>query len=231
MEEFAVALDDREDVTTDAGDGPVGRAVAPRARVVAAQPEGLMLEALTGMLEAAGFDVVGRCTCRTQLPACLAAHSPDIALVDERFDGDSIIEARRALPNGRLVLLASTVDPVLARETLELDVDAVLLKTTSWADVAGALERVLAGDAVFPAGWLRAARQCEPSSPVPALSPRQHEVLELLSEGLSNDLIADRLFISTNTVKFHIAGIYSRLGVRNRVEAARALSELQTPGS
>jgi DNA-binding NarL/FixJ family response regulator len=201
----------------------------PGGRVVLAQPHGLVLEALTRMLESAGFDVVGYCTCASELPVCLAAHSPDIALVDEQFDGGmaTIAEARRALPQGRLVLLASTVDPALARETLELDVDAVLLKTASCADLVRSLEHVLAGDAVFPAGWLRAARRSQHAASSAVLSRRQREVLELLSEGLSNEAIAARLFISANTVKFHISAIYGRLGVRNRVEAARALDDLQ----
>jgi LuxR family transcriptional regulator, maltose regulon positive regulatory protein len=55
------------------------------------------------------------------------------------------------------------------------------------------------------------------------LSGRQREVLELLALGASNREIAGRLYISPNTVKFHLREIYSRLGVRNRVEATRRL--------
>jgi DNA-binding NarL/FixJ family response regulator len=55
------------------------------------------------------------------------------------------------------------------------------------------------------------------------LSERQREVLELLALGASNGDIAARLYISVNTVKFHVREIYARLGVRNRVEAARLL--------
>ena len=55
------------------------------------------------------------------------------------------------------------------------------------------------------------------------LSSRQLEVLHLLAQGLPNELIAERLFISRNTVKFHVAAIYQRLGVTNRVQAAQAL--------
>ena len=90
-----------------------------------------------------------------------------------------------------------------------------------------ALARIAAGDAVFPAGWLSAARRAG-DAPEAALSPRQLEVLELLAEGLPNDVIAKRLFISRNTVKFHVAAIYQRLGVSNRVQAAHALDSLRT---
>jgi DNA-binding NarL/FixJ family response regulator len=58
---------------------------------------------------------------------------------------------------------------------------------------------------------------------VALLSGRQREVLDLLAHGASNSEIAGRLYISSNTVKFHLREIYGRLGVRNRVEAARLL--------
>jgi DNA-binding NarL/FixJ family response regulator len=56
------------------------------------------------------------------------------------------------------------------------------------------------------------------------LSPRQREVLQLLSLGMDNEQIAERLYITRNTVKFHVRTIYERLGVHNRVEAARVLA-------
>jgi DNA-binding NarL/FixJ family response regulator len=90
------------------------------------------------------------------------------------------------------------------------------------AGVVAGLERIAAGDAVFPAGWLTAAHDARGSG-LETLSSRQLEVLHLLAQGLPNELIAERLFISRNTVKFHVAAIYQRLGVTNRVQAAQAL--------
>ena len=55
-------------------------------------------------------------------------------------------------------------------------------------------------------------------------------MLERIAMGLPNELIAARLFISRNTVKFHVAAIYQRLGVRNRVQAAQALGILRATG-
>jgi DNA-binding NarL/FixJ family response regulator len=77
---------------------------------------------------------------------------------------------------------------------------------------------------VFHAGWMRQIRQSADTSPLGQLSPRQREVLHLLSLGMDNDQIATRLYISRNTVKFHVRTIYGRLGVHNRVEAARVLA-------
>jgi DNA-binding NarL/FixJ family response regulator len=81
------------------------------------------------------------------------------------------------------------------------------------------LRHVLAGQVVYPSAMLsRLAGGSEPE----LLSERQREVLEQNALGRSNDEIAQSLFISRNTVKFHLREIYARLGVRNRVEASRA---------
>jgi len=199
-------------------------ATITRPRLVLAQPHELLLEAVADLLGEAGFDVVARCTCGVDLVRCLRLHSPEIALIDTELAGPDGIgglvrTAWDAMPGGHVVLLAPALDPSLARETLASEVDGVLLKTAAAHDVVAGLARIVAGDAVFPAGWLAAAR-------VPAhdpLSDRQREVLELLAQGLGNESIAERLFISKNTVKFHVAAIYERLGVSNRVQAAQAL--------
>jgi two-component system, NarL family, response regulator DesR len=190
-------------------------------RLVLAQPHELFLKALADLLEEAGFDVVARCTCGDELLRCLRMHSPGIALIDTELAGSGgvtalVRDAWEAMPGGRVVLLAPALEPSLARETLASEVDGVLLKSADAQHVVAGLARIVAGDAVFPAGWLAAAR-------VPAhdpLSERQREVLELIAQGLGNESIAQRLFISKNTVKFHVAAIYERLGVSNRVQAA-----------
>jgi len=72
-------------------------------------------------------------------------------------------------------------------------------------------------------GWLTAAadgRDDEPAAPEP-LTAREHQVLELLAEGFPNKLIAARLGISDQTVKFHVASICGKLGAANRTEAVR----------
>jgi DNA-binding NarL/FixJ family response regulator len=71
---------------------------------------------------------------------------------------------------------------------------------------------------------MRQIQEQTATSPLVLLSPRQREVLHLLSLGMDNDQIAERLYISRNTVKFHVRTIYGRLGVHNRVEAARVLA-------
>ena len=194
-------------------------------RLVLCQPYALELEALERLLASSGLSVVARCSCIAEIEPCLRRHDPDVALIDTVLarDGDvgALVQAaRRGLEDGRVALLVPEVAPALAREAIALEVDGVLLKSACSDSVVAGLERIADGDTVFPAGWLAAAHRAQ--APCGGLSERQREVLELLGQGLSNAAIARRLFISENTVKFHVAAIYQRLGVSNRVQAMQA---------
>jgi len=197
-------------------------------RLVIAQPHELLCGALENLLISAGLHVVAHCTEAADIGDCVRAAAPDVALVDaEMADVTKLVAAvRSGLPDARLVLLVPGLDPAVAQASLELEVDGVVLKCASAEDVVATLRRVVAGDVVFPAGWLAAAHRHE----IPSLSARQLEVLVLIAEGLPNETIAERLFISKNTVKFHVAAVYQRLGVRNRVQASHALTELRAAG-
>jgi ATP/maltotriose-dependent transcriptional regulator MalT len=116
------------------------------------------------------------------------------------------------------------VGPVRAREALR----AQLLESS--IDVAGefasadeARQSGIAADALLVAldGGGTARRRDEPEVIEEALTPREIQVLELLAEGFANKAIAERLSISDQTVKFHVAAILGKLGVANRTEAVR----------
>lgn len=83
---------------------------------------------------------------------------------------------------------------------------------------------LLAGESFFPAlsASLPVARETKDHNLdlIEPLTGREIEVLQLVAEGLSNKEIAQRLFISTSTVKFHINSIYTKMGVHGRVQAA-----------
>jgi DNA-binding NarL/FixJ family response regulator len=87
--------------------------------------------------------------------------------------------------------------------------------------MAKAGKSVLAGEAVRTL----VNQEATPGTLVEELTPREMEVLGLLVEGLSNNEIAERLFISRSTVKTHLSNIFSKFGVSNRVEAVRAAME------
>lgn len=202
--------------------------------VVVAAAHELTAEALGGLLDGLGLDVVGVAGSTTELVACLAEHSPDVLVMHALFEPGgpplaALASLRDVTPRPRVVVVADQIEPGLAGAAGKHEIDGLVLATCSGVELAAALAQVVAGHAVFPAGWLGAVH-AELTGPLAQLSARQREVLELLAQGLANEAIAARLFISPNTVKFHVRVIYERLGVRNRVEAARVLGGLSPHG-
>lgn len=201
--------------------------VDPAATVALAVPGVLMAEALGRALREAGMHVVG---CYGTLSALLEkVHRcrPAVVIADAELGADSggaagvLWQLREAGPASKLVVLATTVDGQLARAVMQYGIQAVILKSSPMADAVQVLQHVAQGRTSFPPTLLERLSERPETH---GLSMRQLEVLEELAKGRSNDEIARRLFISTNTVKFHLRAIYERLGVHNRVEAAQLLA-------
>jgi DNA-binding NarL/FixJ family response regulator len=202
-------------------------------RVVVAHQSSLLAEALGRLLDDLGVIVVASVCDPQELLSRLADASADALVLDSAFDPNggalrTLDRIRAAAPGLHVVVIADALDDPLSLAARDGDLDGVVLASAAGPELVAALAQVVAGQAVFPAGWLRPvgppAGASALASPLGQLSPRQREVLELLSLGMDNDQIAARLYISRNTVKFHVRTIYRRLGVHNRVEAARVLS-------
>jgi DNA-binding NarL/FixJ family response regulator len=154
--------------------------------------------------------------CRLGAPRC------DVALLDvDDYRGDCVEAVDRLLALAltcKLVLLCTAVtsDVVLCASTRR--VDGVVLKESSLGELRAAIAHILSGRVVMPSSWHAAPE-------LTALTPRQFEILELMSHGHSNEEIAALLGVRPNTVKFHIAEIFRRLRVRNRIEA---ITQLET---
>jgi DNA-binding NarL/FixJ family response regulator len=116
----------------------------------------------------------------------------------------------------RVLLVGSPVERARLREAV--DDEAVEIVGEFPTPAAARASGVAADGLLSPAGRLRAG---EPLDPVEALTRREIDVLDLLAEGLPNKAIADRLRISDQTVKFHVASIYAKLGAANRTDAVR----------
>ena len=131
---------------------------------------------------------------------------------------------RAGAEGAEVVILADRPEPDHLKLVLEERLNGLLLTEAHVQDFAASLVQVACGHAVLPAAWQEMLGS-ELEDPLNALSDRQMEVLELLSEGCAYEEIAARLFISVNTVKFHVRSIFAQLGVRNRVAAARVLAQ------
>lgn len=196
-------------------------------RVAVADPRRLIAEALAALIAGReGFAVTGAIVADAAVQA-VAEQRPDVVVVgagaDARPAMDLVRELRRKGPNVAIVIVADTLEPALVSFVLDHGIGGLLLSDAAARDIAVCLDHVAHGRAVLPSGW-QGALSADRHDPLHVLSERQMEVLVLLADGFSYEEIGARLFISLNTVKFHVRSIFLRLGVRNRMAAARLLA-------
>jgi DNA-binding NarL/FixJ family response regulator len=146
-----------------------------------------------------------------------AAYSGDVLLVD--LDGaveyDWHTFAELPIP---VIVLAHAPDPAFINSILRSGVRGAIPSDATPQEIESAVQAVNAGLVVTSPDFLPPAQTAADDLPDP-LSDRELEVLDLLSEGLSNKLIAHRLSISEHTVKTHVASIFAKLGAASRTEA------------
>jgi DNA-binding NarL/FixJ family response regulator len=209
-------------------------AAAVRAiRVLVADRRPLIAEAIAALIGTLpAFAVTGVFCGEHPARSAAAARNPDIGLIGVARGSlrslDLVGTVREAAPGARIVIVADEMEPDLVKFVLDERINGLLLSDGPAADFAACLSQVMQGHAVLPAGW-QSALPGRSDGPLGSLSGRQMQVLTLLSEGCSYEEIGSLLFISLNTVKFHVRSIFLQLGVRNRVAAARVLADGNHP--
>lgn len=205
-------------------------------RVVLADDQALMRMGFRMVLEAEdGIEVVGEASDGASALAQARALSPDVILMDVRMPGMNGIEATEAITSqcpGTKVLILTTFDlDEYAFAGLKAGASGFLLKDTRPADLAEAIRTVASGEAVVSPRVTRrmlemfASHLPDSTSPrgedarLAALTPREHEILVLMAQGLSNAEIAEHLVVSATTVKTHVGNVLAKLNVRDRVQA------------
>lgn len=182
-----------------------------------------------------GIEVVAEAANGSEAVDLARSHSADVVLLDIQMpvmDGLTALgELRRAVPSARVIVLTTFGERENVLRALEQGGAGFLLKDTAPAELIGAVRAAAAGDAYLSPGATRhvvdqlasgraAARGEEARARVAGLSAREHEVLALLGEGLSNADAGRRLHMSEATVKTYVSRILAKLECENRVQAA-----------
>jgi len=194
----------------------------------------MALDALTGYLETAGdMEVVGCTGDGEQAVALVQEKVPDVVLMDLVLEGSRIdgIEATRRItavsPSTQVLALSAYDDDGHVFPALKAGAMGYVLKTASSGDILDAIRSVARRQPFLDRRIYEKLRQFLNQvreevmlpEPYPALTSREQDVLGLLAEGLSNQEIADRLFVSVKTVKTHVSNILQKLHLSDRTQA------------
>ena len=230
--------------------GRTTRGGSQRIRVLLVDDHTLLRQALRVMLDGQEtLEIVGEATNgRDALEAAERLH-PDVVLMDMVMPGLNGIEATkqivRHVPGCRVLILTAYLEDDRLLEALRSGASGYVVKRSDLEELLLAIQSVHRGNTYFSADVsneiavnevMMQAKQPEAKAGYDLLTGREREVLQLIAEGLSNQKIADELFISVKTVEAHKAHIMTKLHARNRTDLIRyaikrGLVTLETPAT
>ena len=218
-------------------------------RVVLADDQALIRAGFRVLVDAADdLQVVGEATDGDQAVRLARSERADVVLMDIRMPGVDGLEATRRiaadedLAGVKVIILTTFESDEYVYRAIRAGASGFLVKDTEPAELLQAVRVVTRGDALLSPGVTRrliTVLASRPERPAPSdeilagLTDREREVLALVAEGLSNDEIAGRLFLSPLTSKTHVSRIMTKMNARDRAQLVVLAYEsgLVTPGS
>lgn len=180
----------------------------------------------------ADLSVVAEAGTLSEARAALPASDVDIVVVDiDLPDGsglDFVADVSKRSPETGVIVLSASVDLHHRARAIEAGAAGVLPKSGAIAEVIEAIRRLWTGEALIPPAEMIAllreagrhrAHTSETERALSRLTPREHEVLQALADGLSDKDIAERLHLGPKTVRTHMANLLGKLGVESRLQA------------
>ena len=203
-------------------------------RVLIVDDQALVRAGFRVLIEAANdLQVVGEAENGEQALAFVAEDKPDVILMDIRMPVMDGLEATRLIierygeESPRVLVLTTFDADEYVYEALRVGASGFLLKDTEPRQLTEAIRVIAEGDALLAPSITRRlitefatrpeVRRARPPE-LDTLTEREHEVLELVAQGLSNDEIAQRLFISPTTAKTHVSHVMMKLAARDRAQ-------------
>jgi DNA-binding NarL/FixJ family response regulator len=179
--------------------------------------------------------VVGEAGTAASALARIPAIRPDVAILDIRLpDGDGVSvcrEIRSRLPEVACLMLTSFSDDDALFDAIMAGAAGYVLKQIRGTDLVGAVRTVASGESMLDPDaaskvMARMRRQAEQSDPLAKLSPQERRILELIGEGLTNRQIGERMYLAEKTVKNYVSGLFAKLGMERRTQAAAYASRV-----
>jgi DNA-binding NarL/FixJ family response regulator len=184
----------------------------------------LWRDAVARVLETVGVETRAKLSTLAAAPSSLARFCPDLVIAETAPDDD--IEPGRAwvryvadeFPETKVVVLSHCHDEMHIAETLARGATAYVVKSTAVEDLAATVRQIF--DRSVYLRPLPAARVVTPPALTHVLTPRELDILRLAAEGYGNARIARILWVTEQTVKFHLSNVYRKINVTNRTEAS-----------
>jgi DNA-binding NarL/FixJ family response regulator len=171
------------------------------------------------------LEVVGEARNGLEALARVEQLKPDVVLMDllmPEMDGITAIgKLKESFPEIEIIALTSVLEDASVVAAVKAGAIGYLLKDMQARELQEAIKAASEGRVqLAPEAAARLMRELRPSTDAPVLTEREHDVLELVAEGHSNQVIADRLVIGEKTVKTHVSRLLSKLGVKSRTQLA-----------
>jgi DNA-binding NarL/FixJ family response regulator len=193
-------------------------------KVLIADDHKLMVEGIRRALEPADdIEIVGEASSGSQVLPLVRRLSPDVLLLDMRMphmDGLACLDlVRKNCPKVKVIVLSVFSDPEHIQAAFNHGASGYIVKSVNPLDLPSAIRQAVEGT-VFHALGLPEADEAS-AGKAAGLTDRELAILRAVARGLSNQAIGKELWVTEQTVKFHLTNIYRKLSLANRTEAAR----------
>jgi DNA-binding NarL/FixJ family response regulator len=193
-------------------------------KILLADDHPLALMGIQDALEAdEDFEVVGSTRFGPEVLPLIGQRSPDVVLLDVRMPKLNGLEClkriRARYPEVRVVMLSMFADPEHVQLAFKRGACGYVIKSNEPADLPSAIRQAVDGTAYHALGL--PVLDDRAIARTAGLTERELTIVKAVARGLSNQGIGKELWITEQTVKFHLTNVYKKLGVANRTEAAR----------
>lgn len=196
-------------------------------RIVIVDDHPVFRKGLAALLRSEGHDVVAEASDGLEAIALVEEELPDLVLMDlsmpsrDGFEATAHITARH--PDTKVVVITLFDDEASVVRALQAGASGYVSKQADPEQITGAVDAALRGAMWLGAGVARPPLSRQAAGALPGLTPRELVIADLVSRGLTNPMIAERLCLSTKTVANYVSAVMLKLGAANRDEAARTI--------